>query len=352
MARTYDEILKEMLDKFEELAGMAADDASDVGIRMRVLAGQVYSLETQTDWLERQCFPETAAGEYLDRHALQRNIKRKAESKAVGKLFVSASSPAAAEIIVPAGLIAAGSGKTRYKTVEQGVIPPGETGVLVNAEACSGGPEGNAAALTINSPVTLPPGVSGVTNPEPFTGGRRAETDEQFRKRLLLTYSDMPNGANAAFYRELVMQNPEVLCASVVCAAPGESGVLIYILSRSGEKTPELLSAVRNVLYDKEPVGVNISLRYGDVFNQNVSAHVEIKPGFNQDDVIKNCKTEIEEHISSLMLGEDLLAADLAEKIYHVSGVKNYWINEPADDVSKGASIKLVPGAITVEAMN
>ena len=50
---TYEEILGRMQGTFEELAGYPADDASDIGIRLRVLAGEVYSLTAAMDWPRR-----------------------------------------------------------------------------------------------------------------------------------------------------------------------------------------------------------------------------------------------------------------------------------------------------------
>ena len=47
---TYEEILGRMQGTFEELAGYPADDASDIGIRLRVLAGEVSSLTAAMGW--------------------------------------------------------------------------------------------------------------------------------------------------------------------------------------------------------------------------------------------------------------------------------------------------------------
>lgn len=41
---TYESVLKRMQGRFAELSGFSADDASDIGIRLKVLAGEVYSL--------------------------------------------------------------------------------------------------------------------------------------------------------------------------------------------------------------------------------------------------------------------------------------------------------------------
>lgn len=53
MSETYESILSRMQDRFQELAGFPADDASDIGIRLKVLAGELFSACTNLDWLKR-----------------------------------------------------------------------------------------------------------------------------------------------------------------------------------------------------------------------------------------------------------------------------------------------------------
>ena len=64
---TYEEILSRMQEKFAELAGYPADEASDIGIRLRVLAGEIYSLTASMNWLEQQLFAQTALVSSRDR---------------------------------------------------------------------------------------------------------------------------------------------------------------------------------------------------------------------------------------------------------------------------------------------
>ena len=45
---TYDEILQAMTEEFTGLAGFSPDGASDIGIRMKVLAAQLYELWLKT----------------------------------------------------------------------------------------------------------------------------------------------------------------------------------------------------------------------------------------------------------------------------------------------------------------
>lgn len=57
---SYGSVLERMQQTFQELAGFSADDASDLGIRLKVLAGEVYSLLNGVEWLKNQMFPQTA----------------------------------------------------------------------------------------------------------------------------------------------------------------------------------------------------------------------------------------------------------------------------------------------------
>lgn len=330
---------------------MAADDASDIGIRLRVLASQIYDYGTQTDWLKLQCFPETATGEYLDRHASQRNITRKGESKAVGTLCFSVSEPSAENIAIPEGTVVASNSGIRYKTVASAVLESGKTEVSVKAEACAGGTQGNAASGTVTAPVNPPEGIGSVTNPAPFTGGRAAETDKQLRKRLLTSYSDMPNGANASFYREIALENPQVASANVVPAFPDKFYTTVYIRSLNGEEDEDLRAAVEYEIDRRCSVGVGVLVRYGSEKFQNIKAAVEVMPGYDKEQTLDECYYALEDVILNLSLGEDLLRADLNDALYHVPGVKNYRITEPSDDVYPGASIQLIPGDITVESL-
>ena len=63
--------------------------------------------------------------------------------------------------------------------------PWGSTSVTVPAEAEQPGRDGNAAAGTVTTLITVPPGIEQVTNQKPFTGGPlMREGDEFLRARL------------------------------------------------------------------------------------------------------------------------------------------------------------------------
>ena len=84
---TYEEILQAMTEEFTGLAGFSPDGASDIGIRMKVLAAQLYELWLKTERLQEEMFPQTAQGEYLDMHGETRGILRREAAPSVGTLL-------------------------------------------------------------------------------------------------------------------------------------------------------------------------------------------------------------------------------------------------------------------------
>ena len=50
---SFEQILQRMEAEYEEKSGGKVEDVSEVGLRLRVLAGEVYSLTAAMDWPRR-----------------------------------------------------------------------------------------------------------------------------------------------------------------------------------------------------------------------------------------------------------------------------------------------------------
>lgn len=61
----------------------------------------------------------------------------------------------------------------------------------------------------------MPIAIRACTNPDAFSGGDDAESDDSLRRRLLDTYHRLPNGANTAYYEQTA------LSYAAVAAGPG-----------------------------------------------------------------------------------------------------------------------------------
>ena len=82
--KTVEEIYGEMLACYGERTGLEPEAGCDLSARLYALAAQVCALYVQADWMVRQAFPQSAEGEYLDRHARLRNLERKEAAAARG----------------------------------------------------------------------------------------------------------------------------------------------------------------------------------------------------------------------------------------------------------------------------
>ena len=75
---TVDEIYSQMAQTFQTETGLALAGDGDMAVRLYAAATQIYGLYVQADWVNRQCFPQTAGEEYLDLHAQLRGLTRRA----------------------------------------------------------------------------------------------------------------------------------------------------------------------------------------------------------------------------------------------------------------------------------
>ena len=86
----FEEIYAHMAAEYKTLAGVEPEDAADVSIRLKVLAGELYTVLCAAESLKLNCFPQTAAGEALDLHAEERGLVRKDAVKCCGHADVFA----------------------------------------------------------------------------------------------------------------------------------------------------------------------------------------------------------------------------------------------------------------------
>ena len=221
---TVEELYGQMVDTFQRETGLALAGDGDMAVRLYAVAAQLYALYVQADWVGRQCFPQTAQGDYLDKHAQLRGLERRAATAAVGVLSFETDHPPEADLSIPEGTVCMTAAQVRFETTEAGVLKAGQTSAQVRARAVEPGAAGNAAAGTVRAMAVAPVGVSRCTNPEAFSGGLDAEGDESLRERVLETFRRMPNGANAAFYQQEALSFPEVAAATVVARPRGEIG--------------------------------------------------------------------------------------------------------------------------------
>ena len=329
-----EEIYQQMAACFEEETGTALRGDGDMAVRLYAVAAQIYGLYVQAEWVDRQCFPQTAAGEFLDKHAQLRGLERRAATAAQGTIRFSTDSAAATDLVVPAGTICLTAGGVRFETTQEAVLEAGETAVDVPARAVEPGAAGNAAAGTIRAMAVAPVGVSGCTNPAGFSGGTDEEEDEALRARVLETYQRMPNGANAAFYQQGAMSFPQVAAASVIPRPRGVGSVDVVIATAAGVPDQSLLTEVEDYFEARREIAVDVQVKAPEVEPITVNARVQPEEGRDCESVCQAAEQAVQSWFDGRLLGQDVLRAKLGDIIFSVDGVKNYVLDAPAADVT------------------
>ncbi len=277
---TYKEILDRMRSAYMEKSGVSPEDVSDIGLRLQVLAGELYRAEARMDWLWRQAFPHTADGPQLDLHGAQRGVLRKESRKAAGVLAFSRYVPITFDLVIPKGTVCAAYGDeaVEYETTEDGILPAGKVTVEVPAQAVAGGSKGNAAASYINTLVTEVNGINYVVNPAPFTGGTDSEDDEAYRRRILEAYSRPLVWGNAAYYENIALSREGVTDAQAVPRENGAGTVSVYVWGDKAAPSAETLAALEGDFQEMGEAGVAVTVKAATTRRCNLSCYIKVRP--------------------------------------------------------------------------
>lgn len=326
---SYEDILSRMKNKYKELSMAEVPELSDIDIRMKILAGEIYNDEVNLEFLKRQIFPMTATGEYLDYHADDRGLKRKPAVKATGEVRFFTDDYAQQSIVIPKGTIVSTGGinPIRFLTDEEKTLQQGNYYVTVKCIAEKGGIDGNVTPNKIDTMVTNVVGIDSVNNLWSFNGGSDAESDDALRNRVLNSYAYLSNGTNKSYYKRLALSVDGVYSVNVVPKARGVGTVDVYISSQKAGASHELQNKVQAVMTREREVNVDVLVDTAVVDHYNLGVYVTLKDGYDLEDVKNNIIEKVDEYISTLEVGDSILEISLTNAICQAEGVYNFSFN-------------------------
>ena len=120
--KTVEEIYREMMDRFSQETGMEPNGTGEMAVRMYALAAQVYGLYEELAWTCRQCFPQTATGEELEKHGFLRGIARNPARQASGTLRFSVQEAVEEDLEIAQGTVCMTAGLVAFETTQAGVL--------------------------------------------------------------------------------------------------------------------------------------------------------------------------------------------------------------------------------------
>ena len=346
---TYESILERMNEKYTELSGNLPRESSDIGIRLRLLAGELYALNSNMEWLRRQMFPNTATGEWLELHAAQRGLERRRGTKATGKIVFEADMPPEYDVVIPAGTICSnGEGTLRYVTTEEYTLHRGSTLLLADCEAENSGKKYNIGIGKVRTIVTCFSVGLQINNSTSFTGGTDDESDESLRERLAENWRVSPDGANAA-YLERIALGVEGVASARAGRIPSNPGYVMVALGGRGDSpSSEAMAEARAALEQAKPLGITLIVEPAAFSFVDVNVTITPAAGYSFDEVRPRVETAIREFLLSLGVGRALKLSELGRVLMETEGVDNYAFVSMQDvTVSGTAMVRLDSLTIT-----
>lgn len=345
---TYESILERMNEKFTELSGYLPRESSDIGIRIKLLAGELYALNSNIEWLRRQMFPNTATGEQLELHAAQRGLERRRGEKAKGKIVFEADMPPEYDVLIPAGTICSNAeGTLRYVTSREYTLHRGSTMLMADCEAEHSGKKYNIGIGKVKTIVTYFSVGLSIDNSTSFTGGTDDESDESLRERIAESWRISPDGANAAYLEEIAESVEGIASAHAVKASNSPGYVLVTLGGRGTAPTQEAMSAATQALEQAKVLGTVLVVEPTALSTVNVNVSITPEDGFTFAQAKTNAEATIREFFLSLSVSQGLKLSELGKALLETDGVDNYAFVS-MQDVSVNESSLICLGTLTV----
>ena len=351
MIESYSEIEKRMFEKYKELTGCDCHDASDISIRIKLLAGELFNLQSSVEWIKNQIFPQTATKEQLDYHAEMRGLSRKKPTNASGVLRFSLTEAGSVRMVIPAHTTCSTAGKNPvyFVTDTEAVIDAGSLSTTVNATAVESGSTGNAAANYITVITKSINSFLRVTNPSAFIGGSDIESDDSLRKRILDDIKTPSTGTNKAYYKRLAESVDGVFSASVAPRVRGNGTINIYIAGQGTTLNSSHVTQVQELINSQRELNVDVLVESAKTARVGVSFYLAAKGGYDYNKVKQDVLNNILAYYSTLQVGEGLFASKLGNAIAKTDGVDSFLFTvDSSCNYAPNASQLIIPGNINI----
>lgn len=336
---------------FVRRTGATTADECDLAARMYALAAQIYALQVQGEWVKKQSFPQTAQGEYLEYHAAMRGLERKSATCAEGVVRFTMGQAVNYIRGISVGAVVMTEDGMRFKTTQTGLIRAGEMWVDVPVRAEQAGAQGNISAGAITRFAVAPVSAITCTNLEGFSGGAEEEGDEELRERVLESFRMLPNGANAAYYRQLVLSDEETAKAVVIPRPRGVGSVDVVVSTKSGGLDYATQVRLQKLVEAQREIAVDVKIKSPDLRRFKLEVEVAPAEGYETQEVLDRVRAALEGFFTGELLGVNVPLVKLGSVIYGCEGVENYRILSPTQDVSVEATMLPEIATLTVEEM-
>lgn len=312
----------------------------------RLIAGGSFLLLSYAEWRARQMLPATQEQEFLDASGDLWKLPRKAATEARGPVTFTGNDGAS----VPIGAELSRVDGSRFVTTQTGIVAAGV--LTLEVEAVAAGFAGNAAPAT---PLSLTSPLSGIDTEAVvaapgLAGGADAESDEQYRTRLLERYAKPPAGGSSHDYVAWTLEVAGISRAYVLTNELDLGKVYVTFAVDDDPLGPipgqALVDQVQEYLDERRPLGAR-AVVFAPT-EQQLAPDIRVKP----DNAA--VRAAVEEQLKDLVRlrggpGAVLTIGEIREAISTAPGESTHELVAPIVDVEVADGALLTLGTITWE---
>lgn len=310
-----------MENRFFEECGDYPKNYSDVELRFKAVASEIYAAYTASDFALKQAFVQTATGNYLDMHAEMRGITRKKPEFAKSTLSFFLSDILDFDVEIPKGTICAvkDNPMIQFATDYTVWVLAGMEGVSIPSTALSEGEEYNVPPNSATVLVNPPEYIYSATNQNAFTGGSDLESDESLRQRVIDSYGGaLSNGVNSKSMIEQILTIDIIKDCSLNYDA--ESKDLIVWIRTSDDQMIETSDLIEKLgILDICRVPYNIKVAQKSNFS--VFAAVKAAHGADKEKLLSDVKNAVTQICSGQKIGSQINISAVTTAVLGVDNV-------------------------------
>ena len=274
------------------------------------------------------------------------NFKKKAGTKATGKVIFMRDKPSENTAVIPIGTKIS-KGNYVYETTQIGEIGPKKTeSEEIGIQAVDIGELYNAAINSVTTIETyLANDISRVSNTTEIKGGLSEESESEYLKRFK-DYINGLQGTNTYALRSALLGIEGVKSVSIFEHEELKNNfyhATIYIANGSGGISQTLMDKIKLVVYGddteinpghKAP-GINIDIQPASIVNIDLKISVKTYRTSNSVAMF-DIEKALREEINKLGIGEDVVLSSLILKLRRIAYIKDITIIEPLSNIKIG----------------
>ena len=224
-----------------------------------------------------------------------------------------------------------------FQTHEPVVLIAGETSVTIKATCETSGIASNNYSIgSINNLITPLSYISKVENITISDGGADDEDADSLRERIRQAPEKFSNAGSRGAYRYHTLSAHQSI-TDVAITSPSAGIVAIYLLTKDGNPTEEIIKIVQNYLSDDKirPLTDCVKIYSSEKVDFEIKAKIYLYKDSDADSVIKTIEAKMKEYKISLSekLGKDVIQTQIISILNSIYGVFKVVLETPITDI-------------------